>query len=187
MERNEETNGVHLLPLGRMPGRDPVAFSLMPDKAERAKLAERLDLLGLPKLRFEGEVAPEGRGDWRLSARLGATVVQPCGVTLEPVTTRLDEDVSRLYLRDLPDPGPGEVEMPEDDSVEALPGTLDLGEVMAEALALALPAFPRAPGVAPGDAQFTEPGKTPMRDEDTKPFAGLGALKAKLEKKDGED
>ena len=32
--------------------------------------------------------------------------------------------------------------MPEDDAIEPLPETLDLGEVLAEALALALPAYP---------------------------------------------
>ena len=184
MERNEDTDGSHLLPLARLPGHEPVAFTLTPDKAARADLAVALDLLGLPKLRFEGKLSPEAGGDWRLTARLGATVVQPCVATLQPVTTRIDEDIGRLYLRDAPTPEPGEVEMPEDDSADPLPQVLDLSEVMAEALALALPPYPRADDAALDAAQFAEPGKTPMTDDDAKPFAGLEVLKQRLEDKD---
>ncbi len=70
--------------------------------------------------------------------------------------------------------------MPEDDSAEPLPVTIDLGEVMAEALALELPPWPRAEGVEPVEMSVTEPGKTPMTDDDAKPFAGLKALRDKL-------
>ena len=55
---------------------------------------------------------------------------------------------------------------------------------MTEALALALPPFPRAPGAALGDAVFSEPGKAAMHDRDTRPFAGLADLRKSLENKD---
>ena len=42
--------------------------------------------------------------------------------------------------------------------MEPLPQALDLGEVMVEALALALPPYPRAPGVELGEVVATEPG-----------------------------
>lgn len=184
MERNEDKGDSHLLPLARLPGNEPVDFSLIPGKETRDALAGQLELLGLAKLRFQGKVVPEGKGDWRLLAHLGATVVQPCVVTLQPVTTRLEEDVTRLYLRDMVLPDAGEVEMPEDDTAEPLPPSLDLAQVMAEALALALPPYPRAPDAALDEAQFTEPGKAPLRDEDLKPFAGLEALKQRLEDKE---
>jgi len=51
---------------------------------------------------------------------------------------------------------------------------------MTEALVLALPAFPRAPDAAPGDASVTEPGTAPMTDDAARPFAGLEALRDKL-------
>jgi len=60
---------------------------------------------------------------------------------------------------------------------------LDLEEVMAEALALALPLYPRAEGVDLGEAVYTEPGKRPMSDEEAKPLAGLAEL-LKKQKKD---
>ena len=157
-------------------------FRIEPEAGTRAALAEELGISAVKKLRFEGVLKPEGKRDWRLDARLGATVVQPCGVTLAPVTTRIEEDVERRFLANPPpEPEGGETEMPEDDAIETLPEIIDLEAVMAEALALALPPYPRAEGVAFEDARFTEPGAEAMTDDDVKPFASLKALKDRLE------
>lgn len=158
-------------------------FSLIPDATERAALAEELGIDGIRKLRFEGELIPEGKADWRLEATLGATVVQPCVVTLDPVVTRIDAPVTRRFLADMTPPDPddkGEAEMPEDDTAEPLPDRIDPAFVMAEALALHLPDYPRAEGADLGEAVFAEPGTDPMTDEDAKPLAGLKALRDKL-------
>ncbi|MCX7644865.1 MAG: DUF177 domain-containing protein [Rhodobacteraceae bacterium] len=153
------------------------AFALEPDAAERAALARVLGASEIRKLRFAGELRPEGRRDWRLEATLGATVVQPCVVTLEPVVTRIDEAVVRRYLADWPEPEPGsETEMPEDDSAEPLGGAIDPAVVMAEALALALPDFPRAAGVEIGTATAAPPGAAPFEAQGN-PFAALAQLK----------
>ena len=174
----------HLIRFAALREARALPFSLAPGAGACAALAGELGLVALRKLRFEGQLVPEGKRDWRLEARLGATVVQPCVVTLEPVTTRIDEDITRHYLADLPaQPEAAEVEMPEDETVEPLPETLDLEEVMAEALALALPLYPRAEGVDLGEAVYTEPGKRPMSDEEAKPLAGLAEL-LKKQKKD---
>lgn len=162
------------------------SFTLAPDGAALTALRDRLELSDLRKVRLAGRIEPDGSGDWRLTARLGATVVQPCVVTLDPVTTRIDTDLARSYRSDLPIPGPGEIEMPQDDTVEPLPDRIDLAALLAEELALALPDFPRAPGADLGAAQFTEPGKAPLTDADLRPFAGLADLKAALEKDDEE-
>lgn len=155
-------------------------FALQPDAQAQKDLAQALDIAGLRKLSFVGTLDPEGKTDWRLTAHLGATVVQPCVVTLAPVTTRIEADVSRLYLADWQDPTGEEAEMPEDDTAEALPSDLDLTTVMTEALALALPDYPRAEDAALEDAQFAAPGVTPMTDDDAKPLAGLAALRDKM-------
>lgn len=177
-------DGVKPLRLSALADRSDQAFLLVPDAEARAGLAAALDLSALRKLRFEGRLVPEGKRDWRLEARLGATVVQPCRVTLAPVTTRIDEEVTRRYVAHLDEPeGGGEVEMPEDDTLEAIPQDLDLAEVMTEALALALPAFPRAEGAEPGDALHAAPGTEPMTDADIRPFAALKSLKDKLDGK----
>lgn len=158
------------------------AFDITPDPDTLARLAGDLGLDGLRKLRFTGEIAAEGRHDWRLTGKLGATVVQPCVVTLDPVSTRVDTGVTRLFLADFPDPDGPEVEMPEDDTIEPLGDTIDPGTVMVEALALAIPSYPRKPEADLGEAVFTEPGKQAMRDEDARPFAGLADLRDKLKK-----
>lgn len=155
-------------------------FAFKPDTAERAQMAETLGILGIKKLAFAGNLAPSGAKDLKLSAHIGATVIQACVVTTEPVTTRIEEDIVRLYEHGLEMPEGDEVEMPEDDTVEPLPAEIDLSQVMEEALALALPPWPRAKGVAPVDITVTEPGKAPLTDEDTKPFASLKDLRDKL-------
>ena len=159
-------------------------FDLHPDAPGRAGIADDLGLLGLRKLSFKGTIRAEGRSDWLLEGVLGATVVQPCVVTLEPVTTRIDTPVRRLYLAD---PSPilpegEEIEMPEDDTAEPLGDTIDPHAVMIEELVLALPAWPRAEGAGIGSITVTEPGQTPLSEEAMKPFAGLAALRDQLGK-----
>lgn len=156
------------------------AFDLAPDAQARADLAAELGLLGLDAVRLTGELRPSGRSDVALEARLTADAVQPCVVTLAPVPARIDTPVRRLYLADWQDPDGDEVEMPEDDSREPMPEAVDLSAVLAEALALALPDYPRAPGAELGQAVFAEPGVEPLKDEALKPFAGLAALKDRL-------
>lgn len=187
-DRPDPTEGAAPPPLAlaRLSRAAPTPVLWVPDAAARAEIAAALDLLGLRKLRLAGALHPEGARDWRLEATLGATVVQPCVVTLAPVTTRIDAPVLRRYLAAPPGPGPadpeagGEVEMPEDDSIEALPDRLDLGAVLVEALALALPDYPRAEGAGIGAVQVAEPGVTPMTDEAAKPLAGLAALRDRI-------
>ena len=168
-----------------LPKTRPTAFELQPDADARRAIAEELGIEGVRKLRLSGEIAPIGKADWQLTGRLGATVVQACVVTLAPVTTRIDEDVTRLYLADMPEPeveAGAEIEMPADDSQEPLPAVLDLKRVMTEALALALPLYPRAEGAELSEAQFAAPGTAPMTDEDARPFAALKDLRDKLGK-----
>jgi uncharacterized metal-binding protein YceD (DUF177 family) len=165
----------------RLPTSGPTPFRLVPTPEEMVALITRLDLLDLRKVRFEGALHPQDKQDWHLTGSLGATVVQPCSITLKPVTTRVDVTVDRLYLSEYAAPTETEAEMPEDDSRELLPESIDLLEVLSEALALELPDFPRAEGAELGEAVFSEPETTPLTDEAVKPFAGLAALKSRLE------
>jgi len=166
--------------------RKPTRFDLRLSGAERQALAAELGLLDLPAFRMKGEIRPVGRNDFELLAQMEADVVQPCSITLAPVPATLSDPVRRLYIADWQDPEGDEVEMPEDDSQDPLPEVIDLLDIAREALALALPLYPRAEGVELGEAVFAAPGTAPLRDEDLKPFAGLAALKAKLEPGSGE-
>lgn len=175
----------HPLRSATLSSRKPTRFDLRPDAAARRWIAAELGLLDLPALRFTGEIRPEGRHDFTLNATLTAEAVQPCSVTLAPVPVSLTEAVRRTYIADWQEPEGDEVEMPEDDTQEALPDVIDLAVVAMESLALALPLYPRAQGVELGEAVFAGPDTPPLRDEDLRPFAGLAALKARLDGSDG--
>jgi len=161
-------------------------FELRPSKAALDAIAADLGLVELRKLRFAGQLQPLDKQDWKLHATFGATIVQECVVTLDPVSTRLDEKIERRWVKKLSqnhseDADPeSDVEMPEDVTEEPLSEVIDLGVVMVEALALALPLYPRAQGAELGEQVFTEPGQAPMTDEHVKPFSGLAALRDKL-------
>ncbi|KPQ08497.1 MAG: putative metal-binding protein [Rhodobacteraceae bacterium HLUCCA12] len=160
-----------------LPTRRAQPFHLRPDAAARAEIARDLGLTGLRKLDFRGTITAEGRRDWRLEGRLGATVVQPCVITADPVTTRIDTDVLRRFLKRMPEPEGAEVEMPEDDTIEPLGTAIDPGAVMIEALAIALPDYPRAPDAELGQADFPPPGAASDAPERPNPFAVLAKLK----------
>ena len=160
--------------------RKPTRFDIAPSAEERAALAEWLGITAIPSLALHGELRPSGRSDWTLEASLRARVVQPCVSTLAPVETDISEPVRRRYLADLPDPEGDEVEMPEDDTTESLGADIDVGAVLCEALALALPLYPRAPGVTAEVAvEAAPPGAAPLAEETRRPFAGLADLLAR--------
>ena len=125
-------------------------------------------------------------GGYALACALRAVGVQPGdrvltnAFTLAPVPASIAEPVRRTYVRDYRLPDADEVEL-EDDTTDPLPEVIDVADVAREALALALPLYPRAPGAELGQAVFAEPGTAPLKDEDLRPFAGLAGLKAKLE------
>ncbi|MHA6323872.1 YceD family protein [Roseivivax sp. CAU 1753] len=170
-----------------LPNTQPTRFRVTPDEATRAEIAATLDFTALRKVVFDGAIKPLGKRGWRLEGHLGATVVQPCIVTLAPVTTRIETDVVRSYLPEalLGDPEPGsEIEMPEDDTTEPLGSVIDPSVVLIEALSLAAPDYPRAETAAEIAAESRPPGAAPIRDEDTKPFAGLAGLMQAREKDD---
>ena len=159
-------------------------FRREPDATARAALAQELGAQALRKLRLEGTLRPDGARGWRLDAMLGATAVQTCVVTLDPVTTRIDVPVARRYVpaAQLPRPEPGsETEMPEDDEIEPLGAVIDLDALIAESLALALPDHPRAPGAELGQTVHAAEGTTPITDEDARPFAALRGLRDRLD------
>lgn len=149
-------------------------FDVAPDSTEAAALARLLGAQGLRKMRFAGQLTPIAGGGWQLDAIIGATVTQPCVVSLEPVITRIDEPVRRTFLPGIAGGAEIVVSPDEDDEIEPLRDRIDLGRIAIEALALALPAYPRKEGasLAPGgdDGEIDRP----------KPFAALAALREKL-------
>jgi uncharacterized metal-binding protein YceD (DUF177 family) len=169
-------------PVRSLSPRKPTRFDLLAKPAEKAGIAAELGISAVLWLSFKGAFHPVGRRDLRLEAVLEAEVEQPCGITLVPVRTKLREDVTRLYLAEWQAPTASEVEIATDDEAEPLPDLIDVATVAIEALSLALPPYPRAPGAELGAVVHAEPGTEPLTDDAIKPFAALAALRDKLGK-----
>lgn len=172
------------MPASQLLARKRTHVRFEPDAAERAAIARALDLIDLPAFRFEGEFRPENRGDLVLDGTIEAQAVQACIVTLAPVPARIREPVLRRYLADWQDPEGEEAEIPADDTIEPLTGQIDPAAVAIEALALALPEYPRAKGAALGAQEFPPEG-APDEEAPAKPLAGLARLLAARDKAAG--
>ncbi len=132
--------------VARLPQGEAV-YDIAATPAERATLASRFGLLALHRLEAQVRLHRLAGGLLRLSAELSADVVQSCVVTLDPVGARVDDSFALLY--GAPDEeGAKEVVLSgEAELVEPLPdGLLDIGEVVAQQLSLALDPYPRAAG-----------------------------------------
>lgn len=159
--------------LARIPpeGRQ-VALQATP--AECGALALRFGILAVNRFACDLQLRPEPGGGTAIEGRISAEVVQDCVVTLEPVVQQVAEAV---HLRIL---GPGEE--PSDDpeapdDVDAPGDVADLGEALAEQLALALDPYPRAPGAVLPEEVAAEPEAPP--EPPANPFAGLATLRGR--------
>ena len=162
--------------------RKPTRFDIIADPDQCRALAAELGLSRVESLSFKGEIRPSGKRDFMVVAELAARIVQPCSITLVPVKTTITDLVERKFLADFAVPEGVELEMHDgDDAIEPLPEVIDAGFLATEALALLVPLYPRAPGAVLGEVAVTEPGIVALRDQDLKPFAGLAALKARLD------
>ena len=162
-------------------------FDFRPGDDVVGSLVADFGLLGLSKLRLYGRLSAFGQKGWILNAHLGARVVQPCVVSLDLVSTRIDAVVERKFVPVIEmEPtqvsDEDKIEMQQDDSVELLQTGVDLLSILSESLALELPVYPRSQGAVLKKVTFCGEGVVPMNDEDAKAFAGLAGLKAKLEK-----
>lgn len=180
----------HLLDISALTKRKRTQIDMRPDAAQLKTLILDLGLSGLRKVNLTCALSPAGKHDYVLTAALGATAVQPCTITLEPVTTRIETEITRRFVAEMPEYAKdgeedefGGTAMLDDDALEPLGKHIDLWRVLSEALALELPDYPRSEGAELGEVRVTEPGKTAMDDDAIKPFAGLAALKDKLEGK----
>ena len=158
-------------------------FDVRFSAGDQQSAAKTLEIPGVAKMRFHGQITPLGSADWELKGTVGATVTQECVLTLVPVKTRMDEQVYRIFRKDVPDYEDGSVvELNMDEHEEPLGAEIDLFAIAVEAIALALPPYPKAEGAALETTAFAGEDVTPMSDEDAKPFASLAALKDKLQK-----
>lgn len=133
---------------------------------ECAALARRMDLPAIRSLSCRYHLAQDTARTLVARGHLVARIVQTCIVSLEDFATTVEE---RFTVHCVPEGHESEDPDPETpDEITYVDGTLDLGEAVAEQLALALDPYPRAPG-----AELPEIDT----DSDAHQFAALGALK----------
>ena len=150
------------------------------DETERRRLAGRFRLKSIERLAAHVKLSRRA-GIIHAEGEVDAAVVQSCVVTEEPLPAEI---VAPFAVRFVPDAYAAahdeDVELSAEDC-DTLPlegHQIDLGELAAETLALALDPYPRS---ADADAAMREAGAE--GEAGTGPFAGLQALKDKLERK----
>jgi uncharacterized metal-binding protein YceD (DUF177 family) len=142
-------------------------------EAERTALAQRFGILALPALAAEVRLRRIRAGRYiEADLHFTAEVVQSCVVTLEPVAAAIDDRARELYGPIGGSAKPADEVLVDPDSPEPIEGaSLDLGEAVAQHLALAIDPYPRAPGAAGPAPEAGGPAERPS------PFQGLAALK----------
>jgi len=148
---------------------------------ERAALAKRFGLISLDRLEADYSLTRQGNA-LLARGRVRAALAQPCAATEVPVPETIDTDFTLRFVpeRDAATEGE-EIELDvEDCDIIPYDGlSLDMGEAVAETMALAMAPYPRAPNA---DAILRAAGV--LTEEQASPFAALLALKDKTPPKD---
>ncbi len=173
----------HVVQVDRV-GPEGILVQLTANPAQREALARRLRIPAVLSLAAQVRVVPDPAqdGHFLLKGQFEAEVEQTCVVSLEPVRQRVSEGFERRFAPSAPArPGPEAAEdeaewldpEAEDPPDSLQDGVVDAGEVVTEALALALDPYPRKPGAGwpEGYRPDSETGGT------VSPFAALAKLK----------
>ena len=146
---------------------------------ERAALARRFGLLALDALAATVRLRRVDGGAVSMDARCVAEVVQACIVTLAPIASRIEDSCEVLFAPPATAATAARADVTvwwDEDEPEPLTGaTIDVGEVVAAHLGVALDPYPRRPG-----AVFTAPRTEGDEDPSAaSPFGVLGDLARK--------
>ena len=133
---------------------------------EIAALAARFDFVLIEDMRAEVTVRKVARDCWDVSGILSARVIQHCVITGNDMPELVDFTIEERYVR----------EVENDDGVEidlnggaACGGAIDIGEMVAQTLGVAVAPWPKSQASA----------DILIQDEisEEHPFAGLAALR----------
>lgn len=171
-------------------GRRDLTLEAAPDEA--GALAQRFGVSAVSQLKAEVRISGEAKEGLRASGKIKARVVQPCVVTLEPVESALSVPFAVRLVAEGPTDGTstlfeGEVELTEEEAegedTETYFGeTVDLGEIVAQTLALHIPQYPRAAGADDEVRALMGQGDgAAMTPAGENPFAALASLKARMD------
>ncbi len=146
---------------------------------ERTALAQRFDLVSLDRLAASFALKRVRKDLVRVRGQVSAELVQSCVVTLDPVPARIDERFEVDFMEGAPPPVADlELDAEAADAPEPAPGGwIDLGELAAEQLGLALDPYPRKPDAEVPAEWNAEPVAEPAAVDRPNPFAILEKLK----------
>lgn len=150
-----------------LPVKGPYRGTLVMTAAELTALADRFGFTAVASLDVRLEIARVGPDAWDVKGRLQAQIVQPCIVTGDPVPETVDFAIEERYVRAADEDD--EIVVGLEDSEPLVDGCIELGELVAQSLALAANAWPRT---ADAPDEF-KAGNV----EEAHPFASLGSLK----------
>jgi uncharacterized metal-binding protein YceD (DUF177 family) len=156
-------------------GDEPRAIEVEANPDERVALARRFGLVAIDRLTGKFTIRRDAAGIVA-NGRVEAAVTQACTITGDPLPAMIDEPVDLRFVPEI-EAGQDEVELADSD-IDVLPyegDAIDLGEVAAETMALALDPFPRGPNA---EAVLGEAGV--LNEEQAGPFGALAGLKDKL-------
>jgi len=145
-------------------------------EAERAALARRFDLVAVDRLSAELDLHREA-GGVVVRGRVEGVVTQACVITGDSIEARIDEPLALRFVDGQPDAEEVELDSDDCDTVPIEGGSIDLGEAVAETMALALDPYPRAPGA---EAALRAAGV--LSEDEAKPAGKLAGLKDLLDK-----
>jgi len=127
-------------------------LTLTPTTAEAEALAHRLGVEGVRELVAEVTLKQRGKGVVSARGRVQATLDRLCVISLAPIEEKIDERFSVLFRPEAAAEAGARAEVAldteADDEEPYADGTIDLGEHVAQTLALALAPWPRAPGAS---------------------------------------
>ncbi len=152
------------------------------DGAERAALALRFGFVTLDRLEADYRLERDGAAI-TASGEISASLAQPCVATGEPVAEQISEAFKIRFLPEAGETAHGpddEIEL-DADECDILPYAnerIDMGEAVAETLALAVNPYPRSPDA---EAWLRAAGVKSEEEAQAEsgPFAALAALKGK--------
>jgi uncharacterized metal-binding protein YceD (DUF177 family) len=130
-------------------GNMPLEVMIEAEPEERAALAKRFDLLTISQLNASAKLFLRD-GQPVAEGRLRATLAQACVATGEQVVVKLDQPFKVRFIDEDAAPSVEEIELSFDeyDDMPLIDGHVDLGEAVAQSLALTLDPFPRSPNAA---------------------------------------
>ena len=152
---------------------DHRAVQLVADTAERAALARRFGIVSIARL--EAEVVLERDGEaLKASGTLSADIVQSCAVSAEDLPVAIREPIAFRFVPEGQAHAPDEeieLDAGELDEIPFSGTTVDLGEAVAQSVALAIDPFATGPEA--------EAARKLLDESSANPFAALKGLKLK--------